>query len=532
MKAATLTTFAALVSLALASFEFRSRPELAIPHLNITTRGKPEALEKGLLFVCQYPGFTTGPDNIAFGPTQPSAYIFQDDGELVWSGVGYFGGWAANVAPVTWNGEQYLRGFQGVLDPKHGRMFGFHSLLDKHYQHAKVVQPGAHRWASAHEFNIIDERTALIEITVTIPISLEPWGGDRDQVWILSSGFQEIDIETGNLVFEWHSFEHVDPKRSAIPLSTGAFGFGRTESDAWDYFHLNSADKDDEGNYLISARNTASVYKINGTNGQVIWQLGGLRGGSDFEFEDPENDLFGYQHHARFRGRSGDGSIEWISLFDNGAHSPDVKTHPSSRGRVYTLSHETGKATATRSYSAPDGLSASSQGSTQILPNSNVFVNWGQAGAITEFGEDGEVLFHAYLDSAPAGHLVQSYRGFRANWTGIPAEEPALVAIESLGDKNGLDIFVSWNGDTETKAWRFYLELGNRLLGTTERTGFETHAHFANAVPHELPGTVRVYAEAVGFDDKVLRQAKSVSVLLRGKSEEYHALEAVGQNEL
>ncbi|CAK7204113.1 hypothetical protein SEUCBS139899_006867 [Sporothrix eucalyptigena] len=537
MKIAAVTTFAVLAGLASANFEFRSRPDFAIPHLNITTPRKTDALEKGLLFIAQYPGFTTGPDNVALGPTQPAAYIFRDDGELVWSGVGYHAGWVANFVPVVWNGKPYLRAFQGALDPVHGRMFGFHSLLDQHYQHAKILQPGAHRWASAHEFNVINEKTALIEIPLPVVTSLKPWGGADDQIWVLSSGFQEIDIESGEVVFEWHSFDHVDPRLSAFPLNddvtiSSVFGSGRSESDAWNYFHVNSVDKDDEGNYLVSARNMATVYKLNGTSGEVIWRLGGLHGGADFEFEDPNNDLFGYQHHARFRGRSSDGSVEWISLFDNGAHSPDVQTHPSSRGRMYELDYNTGKATAIHTYEAPDGLSASTQGSTQILPNKNAFVNWGQAGAITEFSEDGEVLFHAYLDTAPAGHLVQSYRGFRANWTGIPAEEPALAAFEASGNKKGLDVYVSWNGDTETQAWRFYLASEGRFLGEAKRTGFETHAYFENIGTAKSLSGLQIYAEAVDAKHNVLRQAKSVSVQRDLKPQNGYVHEFVGQNEL
>lgn len=190
MKAVSIPTFAALAGLASANFEFRSRPEFAIPDLNITTSGHADSLEKGLIFIAQYPGFTTGPDNVAIGPVQPGAYIFQDDGELVWSGVGYHAGWVANFVPVVWKGEPYLRAFQGALDPVHGRMFGFHSLLDKHYQPAKVLQPGGHRWASAHEFNVINEKTALIEIPLPVVTSLKPWGGDDTQNWVLSSGFQ------------------------------------------------------------------------------------------------------------------------------------------------------------------------------------------------------------------------------------------------------------------------------------------------------------------------------------------------------
>jgi hypothetical protein len=274
-------------------------------------------------------------------------------------------------------------------------------------------------------------------------------------------------------------------------------GSGRNETDAWNYFHINSLDKDDEGNYLISARNIAAVLKVNGTTGEVIWQLGGLKGGSSFKLA--AEDQFAFQHHARFNGRSSDGRFEIISLFDNGAHSAPFKTHPHSRARIYQIDHSSRTAKAIRTFNAPDDLSAKTQGSVQILPNKNVFVNWGQEGAVTEFNDRGEVLFHSYLDSAPEGVLVQSYRGFRANWTGTPSEEPAIVAFGSY--KQGLDIYVSWNGDTETAAWRFYSEL--------KRQGFETHALFKG---RRSDSNTLINAEAVDGQSHVLRRTRSVKI--------------------
>ena len=294
---------------------------------------------------------------------------------------------------------------------------------------------------------------------------------------------------------------------SAFPLNfgDGLPGTGRNETDAWNYFQINSLDKDGEGNYLLSARNVAALFKINGSTGEIIWQLGGLNGGSEFALA--EEDGFAFQHHARFRSRSEDGTIEVISLFDNGAHSAPVRTHDVSRALIVELNHTDGTARALGTFDAPDGLSARTQGSVQILPNENVFVNWGEAGAITEFTPDGEVIFHSYLDSEPYGHLVQSYRGFRYNWTGSPAEEPALAAFER--GPGGLDVYVSWNGDTETRTWRFYgiLEGGRRVfLGETERKGFETHGKLSGR------GVSNVEAEAIGHGGEVLQRSRRVPV--------------------
>ncbi|KAM5344559.1 hypothetical protein ACJ41O_013094 [Fusarium nematophilum] len=481
-------------------WQYRSRPDLTPPRLNITVPSKHGLVEEGFIFVAPYPG----PDQ---GPVQPAAYIFRDDGDLVWSGLSFFAGGVANFRVDTWNGQQVLSAFQGQNAETIGRAYGYHSLLNSRYEVIKVVRGLSHKLTSAHEFHIVDGRTALAEIGSTLPIGLSRWGGTEGQDWIVSTGFQELDVETSRVLFEWESIDHVDPKYSIFPLSEG-----RNTSTAWDYFHLNSVEKDDQGNYIISARHTSAIYKINGTTGGIVWTLGGLA--SSFKV-DPET-AFAYQHDARLLHRSDDGNVEILSLFDNAA-SHDHHISPFSRGRIIQLNHETKTAKALHTYNAPDGISAQSQGNAQVLPNGNVFVNWGQAGAVTEFSQDGDVLFHAYVDSAPVGRLVQNYRGFRFNWTGIPSEEPAVVAIRSkVGGAVG--IYVSWNGDTETAIWRFYAksisnpieqrERRETLLGEVKRTGFETRLGVESAdLDHSL-----VFVEAVDVRGEVLRRSPAVVV--------------------
>lgn len=298
---------------------------------------------------------------------------------------------------------------------------------------------------------------------------------------------------------------------TAVPLDKRGPFDGRSYNSAWNYFHINSIDKDSEGNYLISARHYNAIFKINGTNGDIIWQLGGSKG-SDFEI--PSDLKFAFQHDARFQYRSADGEIERISFFDNAAYSaPGKEIAPRSRGRYIDLNNTAKTLKEIGTYHAPDDLIAHSQGSFRFLPNGNKLANWGSAGAITEFADNGTVLFHAYLDSYP-NKDVQSYRGFRANWTGLPSEEPAVLAVK-LGDNN-VTFWVSWNGDTETKTWRFHLRDKHTrslsyLLGSSQRLGFETS--FETTLPAALVegGFNLVFAEALGSDGSVLGTSRSVA---------------------
>lgn len=127
---------------------------------------------------------------------------------------------------------------------------------------------------------------------------------------------------------------------------------------------------------------------------------------------------------------------------------------------------------------------------------------------MTEFKADGTPLFHAYVDSGYLDLGAENYRAFRYNWTGIPNEVPAIVALE--GDE-GTTIYVSWNGDTETAAWRFYAgkddEYGSReLLGEVKRTSFET------SLLVEDTNFASVSAEAIDVQGKVLTSTASVLV--------------------
>ncbi|PGH26772.1 hypothetical protein AJ80_01536 [Polytolypa hystricis UAMH7299] len=483
-----LAASSVFMHLASADWQFKSRTDLAPPRLNITILATDD-VEKGYLFLAPFSGY--GADN-SHGPRQAAPYIFRDDGELVWSGYGYFSIWATNFQAARWKGKDVLFSFEGDHNPGYGHGHGHATFLDQHYETIRELRAGNHKLMDKHEFHVINEETALIQVYQPVPRDLTPWGASPEQQWIVNAIIQELDIETGALLFEWSSLDHVSPDEAILPINPGQAGSGYNSSDAWDYFHINSVDKDSDGNYLISARDACAVHKINSTSGEIIWRLGGTN--SDFAL-GPNVD-FCFQHHARFVSRTDDGSEEVISLYDNSAHGTEddqgreVHTYPFSRGKIIKLD-TTGRrnrwtASLVQAFHPPDNhhLLSKSQGSTQLLPNGNVLVNWGSEGAVTEFRADGTQIFHAYMDSGDLGVGVENYRGFRYNWTGLPNETPSLVVLrdaaagkESSGGK--VTAYVSWNGDTETKAWRFYAlrsdVYGSRnFLGEAERDGFET----------------------------------------------------------
>ncbi|CAG8106138.1 unnamed protein product [Penicillium olsonii] len=494
----------ALMQPAVADWQFKSRTDLAPPRLNITIPATKD-VEQGYLFVAPFPGQWAEPQ--FHGPRQEAPYIVRDDGELVWSGYTYFSIWAANFQKARWNGQDVLFSFEGDHNPAYGHGHGHATILNQQYETIRELRAGNHKLMDKHEFHVVDEKTALLQVYQPVPKDLSRFGGSAEQQWIVDAIFQELDIQTGELLFEWSSLEHVSPDEAVLPLNPGQAGAGYNSSDAWDYFHINSVDKDASGNYLISARDACAVHKINGTTGEIIWRLGGVR--SDFELGP--NVKFCFQHHARFVQQSD--TEEIISLFDNSAHGTEnhrgkeVHTHPFSQGKIISLNTATWTAEIVQAFQPPDGLLAKSQGSTQLLPNGNTLVNWGSEGAVTEFRADGTPIFHAYMDSGLLGEGVQNYRAFRYNWTGLPTEDPAIVAEKT---STGTTVYVSWNGDTETAIWRFYAitdRFGSRaFLGETARDGFETSFSWDGHSYHSLA------AEAVSATGRVLRTTRAARV--------------------
>ena len=103
---------------------------------------------------------------------------------------------------------------------------------------------------------------------------------------------QEVDIATGEVLFEWHSSDEIDVSESYSKPPPAVQG---AKAAPMDYFHINSVDEEPNGNLLISARNTHAIYEIDRQSGKVLWRLGGKK--SDFTIGPGAE--FTWQHDAR-----------------------------------------------------------------------------------------------------------------------------------------------------------------------------------------------------------------------------------------
>ncbi|KJZ73696.1 hypothetical protein HIM_06814 [Hirsutella minnesotensis 3608] len=493
---------------------FKSRPDLAPVKLNITQACPESGCAPGYYFVAPFNGHA---DQLNYHPAQPGPYILTDSGEVVWSGFTYYSPWNANFHASRWNGQDVLVCFEGRHNGPHGHGHGHHTFLSQHYDTIRELRAGGHYLSDKHEFIIVNEQTALIQIYQPVQRNLSEYGGTDAQTWVVDVIFQELDIQTGEVIFQWHSLDHVSPNDSKLPLPQGLAGTGHNSSTAWDYFHINSVVKGDDGHYLLSARHASTIFKINGTDGSIIWRVGGNR--SDFKLgKDVE---FGFQHHARYLP-GGNDTVDLISLFDNSVYGSesngkpkDVKIFDYSRGKYIALDHRRHEAKLVQAFLPPNNsILSKSQGSLQTIPGGNVLINWGSEGQITEYDPQGKILFHAHLDSGRLANNVQNYRAFKFNWTGYSPETPALVAHH---DGGAVKLYVSWNGDTRVASWRFTGSKAKADGGKIKvfskaatRAGFETVLEVPVSGLDIKSTTVSV--EALGENGQVIARSQAVRI--------------------
>jgi hypothetical protein len=416
---------------------FVSRPDLHPPTVAVTAVSP--AVAPGEEFLAPYSG-----------PGQAGPMILDQGGGLVWFKPLPTYVSATNLRVQEYAGKPVLTWWQGDISV-HGFGLGSDVILDQSYTKVAEVKAGNGLQADLHEFQLTPRGTALITAYDPIMCDLTSVGGPADGA-VTDGVLQEVDVRTGLVRMQWTSLDHVAMGESyEHPGGTLAWPY--------DFFHINSIGTETDGSLLVSARNTWTVYDVDGHSGQIAWRLGGKHS----SFNEGAGAQTAWQHDPRLLP---DGSI---SIFDNGS-SPTV--HGQSRGVVLRL--EGGGATLVSQFIHTPGLIAESQGNLQLLSNGDWFVGWGQVPDLSEFGPSGQLLFDAHLPPHD-----QSYRSFRFAWTGTPAHRPTFALQSGRA-------YASWNGATEVSSWRLLAGASPAALSavaSASRAGFET--------PIALPGSVR-----------------------------------------
>jgi hypothetical protein len=353
---------------------------------------------------------------------------------------------SSNLEVVHYKGRPALSWWEGRFVRGYG--YGDFVVADNRYRKITRIKAQNGYQTDFHDVEFTPEGTVVLMIYSAVKRDLTPYGGPSNAE-VLDNIVQEVDLETGRVLLEWHSLNAVGLDQSYRPVP-------RDNSEGYDYFHINSTDIDRDGHIVISARNTHAVYKLHRRTGALIWRLGGR----DSSFKMGSGTRFAWQHDARMQS---DGSI---TLFDNAA-APKVRER--SRAIILKLDTQRMEAVLAREYVHPENLLASSQGSFQPLPGGNFLVGWGSEPYFSEYDQSGKLLLDLKLPKN-----VNSYRALRYPWRGRPAEKPAVAIKRRRG---GATVYASWNGATGVARWQVLAGTRpNRLrpIRSRARKRFET----------------------------------------------------------
>ncbi|KAJ4393227.1 hypothetical protein N0V93_002435 [Gnomoniopsis smithogilvyi] len=450
-----------------------------------------------------------------------SPVLVDGRGNLVWTPEGQYGAAEATTdfKVQTYHGHNVLTFWAGIEGEHHRYGMGSYYMLDETYQVIKKVEPvktsGHNLQGDIHEFHITPDDTALMTVYYPQPADLTSFGGPEDG-WLLDSIFQEVDIDSGELIFEWRASDHItidSTMRSSLDTNEGM-----TPISGFDYFHINSIDKDHLGNYIISARHTHQVLCIS-PQGETLWILGG-KYNIFTDLSSGRATDFAWQHHARWHGN------DTLSLFDNSKSTTtgDSNHTDHSRGLLLRLDTDTRTAKVLHDYYDPAHPKlASSQGSMQMMDDTgNVLVDYGFLPAWTEFSPAGDVLCDVHLAPSIIWKLgmVTSYRAFKTTqWVGRPRYAPKTHHRPADGI-----LYVSWNGATEIENWVLqgaeWEGVHDEIFEDVDvqmKEGFEASFGITDDMPQYLrvaavdrDGAVLGYAQVV---DRYVGNAESTSLL-------------------
>jgi hypothetical protein len=415
---------------------FHSRPDLMPASVEVTRQSS--STTEGDIFLTPQQG-----------PTQNGVMILGAQGDLVWFKPVPSSNMAADLRVQRYAGRPVLTWWQGYSGAGVGA--GEDIVYDSSYRLLAVVRAGNGLSADLHEFRLTSHGTALITAYYPVYWDASALHGSKQQV-VLDSAVQEIDVKTGLVLYQWDSLDHVPLAESYQPTP-------KTAGAPFDYFHVNSVQQQQDGDLLVSARNTWAAYDVDHHTGAIVWTLGG----KNSSYKLGSGVTFAFQHDVRLH-TEGDATV---TLFDDGAGPPRV--HAQSRGITVRLDDKAKTATLVAEDLHAPALAAAFEGNVQALPRGGEFVGWGQQPYFTEFNARGQIVFDGRFVDANS-----SYRAYRFPWTGTPAGPPAVAAASTGSTTN---VYASWNGASRVASWRVLAGASADALqtvATASKRGFET----------------------------------------------------------
>jgi EmrB/QacA subfamily drug resistance transporter len=462
------------------AYTFVSAPGLHPPKLTLESAAPGAQSLPGYLMLANFFDVTHPPMVGQSGPLMLDSHL-----SPVWFAPVPTNLVASNLEAQTYDGRPVLTWWQGDVSATGAINRGQDIVVDDHYRRVATLT-GADGWVLTLHSMVIQGHDAWVTANKNVRADLSGDGGVSNGVFT-DSAVQEYDLRTGKLLYTWTASGHISRRDSYTQPPPNGF--------PWDAYHINSVAPYGNGTFLVSMRNTWAIYLVNARSGRIVWTLGGKHS----SFTVPRQGEFKWQHDAELHAGS------TVTLFDDhccditGADTYLPATGPS-RGLTLKLDPAGHTATVVRQYSHGATFHSQYMGNTQILPNGNALVGWGEVPFVSEYSASGKLIFDAAFPSPD-----MSYRAYVQPWVGKPLTAPSGGARAGGGRTT---VYASWNGATQVSAWKVLAVTAagaTQPLATHPRTGFETAIPVAGA-------SRRFEVQALDSAGRVLGTSKAFGV--------------------
>ncbi|KAF4552909.1 Hypothetical protein D9617_8g049220 [Elsinoe fawcettii] len=498
--------------------KFVSRPDIRALTFNVT-KHIPALIAPGYWFVTPHDKWIGQADSDEPIPFQVGPHIYDGDGELIWSGARAVQGRLVQdfrpYGDLVDNTLSFV--VQPTLEQRNASERARYVVMDSTYTERMSSIAVPKMEYNAHEYKLTEGgRKALTISTRTTSLPRD----DGSLAYYMEDCVLEKEIAGGHTLFDWCPLAHgVKPDESFEPTPR----LDRwKENRPWDFMHINSVDKFEDGDFLMSARSVSTIYKVSHVDKSIVWRLGGKLSDFSADFN------FSSQHDARIV--SSNATTTLITLLDNAAaiewqHRDTARSSSALMVALHT-SQRPMQARILRRWIRPDGKLSRKMGNVDLLRNGNVFIGWAEQSYLSEHTAEGQLLLEARFSAIEP---LFTYRAYKAHFIGHPQEKPILAA-SGLPSASGStqSVHVSWNGATEVVAWKFMgLEAGKsekRVVATVPRSGFETSLNLTSvwssiyAVAIDSQGAAIGESEVVRTSTTPVEPSMDLSPILTGSA--------------
>ena len=191
---------------------------------------------------------------------------------------------------------------------------------------------------------------------------------------------RELDMN-GVLLWDWSTLNHFDGDESLFPLR---YPYPGQPGDVADVFHINSIDREPDGDYIVGARHLDAAFRVDHGTGDIEWILGGPVGPAAKRLTILGDPYLGPKrpHDVRLEGNI-------ITMMDN-------RTDTGQPSRAVSYEIDTTNMTATMRWEIRErnAMMGGTLGSVREAADGSVLIGWGAPvqPLIEEYDADHELV--------------------------------------------------------------------------------------------------------------------------------------------